>query len=298
MKLSIIMMAYNQGRFIDEAIASVIAQHLPFQWELLISDDMSQDSTEEIVSHWVRKYPGNIIYLSNTVNLGLHRNYERLVRQSKGEYVALLEADDYWLDSMKSFRQVTFLDNNPDVAWCTTNGIVVNDRKEVVKKVVRALPEKFNFEYYLDHYFNPLNNATVFRRATEPSHYPEFFFQVKQWDTVLNYLRSLHGNIGYLQIDGVAWRRHEGATSFSQEFTGAKRYQNWIVLNKEIGRLVPKKMARTYFNSRWAYEKLAIFHWRQRQFVPFLRFTMLLVLNTHNRFLKSARDFLWSLRNS
>lgn len=61
MKLSVIMMAYNQGSFIDLAIASVLGQHFPFQWELLIGDDWSQDNTESVVRSWVDRFPENII---------------------------------------------------------------------------------------------------------------------------------------------------------------------------------------------------------------------------------------------
>ncbi len=77
-KVSIIMMAYNQAKFIDKAIDSVIKQILNYDWELLIADDASNDDTSEIVKKWVKKYQSNIFYHQNEKNIGLQKNYVKL----------------------------------------------------------------------------------------------------------------------------------------------------------------------------------------------------------------------------
>lgn len=298
MKLSVIMMAYNQGSFIDLAIASVLGQHFPFQWELLIGDDWSQDNTESVVRSWVDRFPENIIYIRHDRNIGLHRNYEYLVKQSRGEYLALLEADDYWLDRMKSNDQVKLMDENPDVAWCITNGIIVSENGSLIKNITFDLPYIFDLSYFINNSFIPLNNTAVIRRSMEPLPYPDFFFTVRQWDMVLYYLRSIRGNIAYLPINGLAWRRHPDATSFSSEFNGIQRYCDWITINKEISKLIPKETYKEQFNNTWAYESMAIIYWNEGSYIEFIRCTGLMIYFNKANIINRIRDFVWRIRNN
>ena len=65
--VSIIMPAYNSGEYIDEAIKSVLSQSYK-NYELIIIDDCSRDSTFEILKYYSEKY-NNIFYYKNRVNL-------------------------------------------------------------------------------------------------------------------------------------------------------------------------------------------------------------------------------------
>ena len=55
--VSVVMVAYNSAKYIDEAIAGVVRQKVNFGVELLVMDDCSTDSTPEIARHWAVKYP-------------------------------------------------------------------------------------------------------------------------------------------------------------------------------------------------------------------------------------------------
>lgn len=168
MKLSIIMMSYNQGLYMDEAISSVFNQHIPthWKWELIIGDDCSTDNSKEIILRWQRKYPDIIIPVLRKANIGLHNNYVDLVRRARGEYVALLEADDYWISQKKTETQINFLDANESVSWCFTNGKWVNEHGKETKVVKHKLPEIFNLTFFLENFFIPLNNSIIFRKST------------------------------------------------------------------------------------------------------------------------------------
>ena len=294
--LSILMMAYNQGDYIQEAIESVLKQVLPFEWELVIGDDASTDNTEEVVLEFVAKYPLNIRYFKHEKNIGLHLNYIFSVAQCKGKYIALLEADDYWIDIDKSKRQVNFMDENPNVVWTFTDGILVNEKNEIIQKIQFDKPEIFNFEFFLGHFFNPLNNTIVFRKTAEPINYPLFFNSVAQWDTVLHYLRSLKGDIGYIALNGLAWRRHAQATSFSSGFSGVKRYKDWIKINKHIKQYIPDNL-HTYFSANFiAYEFISLAYFRERKYLLFLKYFFLMIFNKPFRAFAAYRDYFWKLR--
>ncbi|GEM_PF-2528072 len=291
------MMAYNQGRFIDEAIRSVVSQHLPFSWELLIGDDDSVDDTAEKVFQWTHKYPDNIFYFRHGKNIGLHKNYQFLIGKSQGEYVALLEADDYWIDHDKSRLQVALMDANPDIAYSFTNADTVDIHGKVIEQKTVDLPRVFDFEFFVKHFFIAPNNTVVFRKTSEPQVYPEWFFTIRQWDMALQYLRSLNGKIGFLPINGLAWRRHERATSVSREFSGPERYRDWLILNREIGKLVPVHLKKFFKQNYIAYSYIAIAYLKEKKYLPFARYTLLMIFSKPFKPLKFYRDFFWKVRN-
>ena len=93
--ISIIMPAYNGGRFIGEAIESVKAQTYP-NWELLIIDDGSSDNTPSIVSEYA-KYDARLRLLRSPENRGPARARNIGIKEAHGRYIAFLDSDDKWL---------------------------------------------------------------------------------------------------------------------------------------------------------------------------------------------------------
>jgi|APSaa5957512576_1039674.scaffolds.fasta_scaffold85731_1 teichuronic acid biosynthesis glycosyltransferase TuaG len=92
--VSIIMPAYNSGEYIDEAIKSVLSQSYK-NYELIIIDDCSRDSTFEILKYYSEKY-NNIFYYKNRVNRGPGSSRNIGIKKSTGEYIAFLDSDDIW----------------------------------------------------------------------------------------------------------------------------------------------------------------------------------------------------------
>jgi len=107
--VTVLIDTYNYGRFIEEAIDSVLAQDFPAaQMEVLVVDDGSTDDTAERV----RKYGSRVQYFYKT-NGGQGSAFNWGLRKSKGEIVALLDADDYWLPG-KLRRVVEEFDRHPE----------------------------------------------------------------------------------------------------------------------------------------------------------------------------------------
>ena len=113
--VSIIMASYNYAGFIGEAVRSVQAQSFQ-DWELLIVDDGSTDSSRSIAEDFCR-HDGRIKLLthSGNVNRGLAATVKRGVDAATGKYIAFLESDDRWLPE-NLIRKVAILDAFPEVA--------------------------------------------------------------------------------------------------------------------------------------------------------------------------------------
>lgn len=121
--VSVIMPSYNCEKFIAESIESVQAQTYT-NWELLIVDDRSTDSSMQIAQEYASK-DKRIKVFQNFENSGaaISRNYA--LRESKGKWIAFLDSDDLWLPE-KLEKQINFMEDN-DYHFSFTSYTQIND---------------------------------------------------------------------------------------------------------------------------------------------------------------------------
>jgi glycosyltransferase involved in cell wall biosynthesis len=91
--VSVCVPSYNYGRFLPDCIESVLDQ-THSDWELVITDDCSADSTEEIVNRYAAMDP-RIRYQRNAQRLGMNANLKRAAEFARGRYLKMLCADDW-----------------------------------------------------------------------------------------------------------------------------------------------------------------------------------------------------------
>lgn len=135
--VSVILIAYNQRRYIRQAIESVLAQETSFSYELLIGDDASDDGTSDIVAEYAQAYPDRVRAFIRPENLGAARNAVLLLQQARGEFIASLEGDDYWIDPQKLEKQAAFLRESPGFIGCTSRIRCVDENG----RAIRGKPE-------------------------------------------------------------------------------------------------------------------------------------------------------------
>lgn len=135
--VSVILIAYNQRRYIRQAIESVLAQETSFSYELLIGDDASDDGTGGIVAEYAQAYPDRVRAFIRPENLGAARNAVLLLQQARGEFIASLEGDDYWIDPQKLEKQAAFLRESPGFIGCTSRIRCVDENG----RAIRGKPE-------------------------------------------------------------------------------------------------------------------------------------------------------------
>ncbi|HUS83737.1 MAG TPA: glycosyltransferase family 2 protein [Anaerolineales bacterium] len=119
--ISVMMPAYNAAATIPMAIASLRAQTYE-QWELILVDDGSTDGTGELIQQYKDE---RIRYIALDRNYG--RGYARQValENCRGDFLAVLDADDLWLPQ-KLEIQLKFLKDNPDTVSCGSNVLVLD----------------------------------------------------------------------------------------------------------------------------------------------------------------------------
>jgi len=110
--ISVLMPVYNGERFLREAIESILNQTFT-DFEFIIVDDGSTDNTWQILQGYAASEP-RIVLVRNETNLGLARSRNRILGRARGEYIAVMDADDVSLPERLS-TQVAFLDESPEV---------------------------------------------------------------------------------------------------------------------------------------------------------------------------------------
>ncbi|PUE54812.1 glycosyl transferase [Limnohabitans sp. Rim8] len=112
--VSVIMATYNHADFVEQAIESVLTQQ-GVEFEFLIVDDGSSDQTRELVAS-IKDV--RIQFFPNEVNRGACVVANELIELASGEFIALINSDDYWTTTDKLAYQVQIMRERPSVGAC------------------------------------------------------------------------------------------------------------------------------------------------------------------------------------
>jgi len=129
--ISVIIPAYNAGKYIRQTVESVLQQTYP-DVECIVVNDGSMDDTAERLAD----YTDNIIYIAQQ-NMGRAIARNRGLAQASGVYVAFLDADDYWA-AQKLEKQIALLETMPKVGVVGCGGYMVTADGERVRELIAA----------------------------------------------------------------------------------------------------------------------------------------------------------------
>jgi glycosyltransferase involved in cell wall biosynthesis len=207
MKVSVLMITYNQERYIAQALDSVLMQEVDFAYEIVIGEDCSTDGTRDIVLSYQRRHPDKIRLLLPDENLGMIRNFAQTYYACLGQYVAILEGDDFWTCADKLQKQVSFLDANPECSICFTTTKVFFEENDAPGYMS---PSDCKALSTIDDLLlgNFMQTCSVMFRNKLFGELPDWFFSGVIGDYPLHVLNAAHGHIGYLNDVMAAYRIH------------------------------------------------------------------------------------------
>ncbi|MBI2623065.1 MAG: glycosyltransferase family 2 protein [Candidatus Liptonbacteria bacterium] len=229
-KVTIIIATYNRTQYLGRAIESAQAQTLK-DWEMIAVEDGSPDNTREVVAGYAARDPrvrclsipraGRIAIVSNAA-----------LREARGEYIAILDDDDWWLDPKKLEKQAAFLNTHPDYVGCGGGIVTVNPEGKETGRVLK--PETNERIRACALYANPMANlTTMFRRsaAEKVGRYDETMLQFADWDFWLK--MGLEGKLYNFPEYFAAYRMWERGASFSKQ--REIRICTWRIIHRYRG---------------------------------------------------------------
>ena len=128
-KITIGMPVYNGEKYLHESIESILCQTYN-DFELIISDNASDDSTEEICRSYAT-IDQRIRYLRNDTNVGIAKNFNRVVELARGKYFAWAAHDDKHAETFLECCHGV-LEKEPSVILCYTKTKIINENGDIV----------------------------------------------------------------------------------------------------------------------------------------------------------------------
>jgi len=160
--VSVIMPVYNAGKFVSDAIESILNQTYD-NFELIIINDASTDNSYKIISSYKKRFSDKIkvINLKKNLNRGGDACANLGILKSKGEFIARMDADDIAVLSRLE-KQVNYLSNHPKISLVGSNAYFINaDSKVTGVKKVPVTHNKIYREFFVVH---PLIHPTIMIR--------------------------------------------------------------------------------------------------------------------------------------
>lgn len=252
--VSVLTITYGHEAYIAATIEGVLNQEVDFPVEMIIADDCSPDNTEDVIKGYIETHPKGhwIKYTKHKENKGMNMNFIWAMEQCQGNYVALCEGDDYWIDPLKLKKQVDFLEENKSYSMCFTNQEVVSEKGEIISR--SKYEEK---DYTLKEIvagFIPGTQTNMFRNYEGLSSMMRRFISTPSGDRMLAYCCSFFGDIkvlpeytaAYRQTGSGVWNKYDAEEKFFVSLEGFINFHQTIgfPVNNE---LIYKRINGAYF---------------------------------------------------
>lgn len=206
-KVSVCMVTYNQERYIAQAVESAVMQQTNFPFEILVGEDCSTDSTRAIVEELAARRPDLIRLRLAAVNQGAKRNFMGCFADCRGQYVTILEGDDFYTSPHKLQLQADALDERPDWAICFHPARCLYEDGLQGPEIYPAdwqKPEATINDLFAANFM--ATAGVMFRNRLWKM--PAWFVESDLGDWPLHILNAAHGNVGFLRDVMSVYRIH------------------------------------------------------------------------------------------
>ena len=218
--------------FRSQALQGILQQKTTFDFEIVIGDDCSTDATEHIISEFTKRYPNKIKYHRHKTNIGMIGNWINTIQSCKGEYIAIIEGDDFWTDPNKLQAQAIFLDSKSEYSMCfhklgfqAEKGVNQNDfylDQDLTKSTFTIN------DVILNKWF--IGTCSIMVRNGYWQTFPNGIFTLKAIDKIIQLMAADKGKIGYLHSEMGVYRIHPHGIS-QQQWLGKENTFEFAVID-------------------------------------------------------------------
>ena len=209
-RISVVMAVYNDRRFVEAAIRSVLDQTV-VDFEFIIVDDGGSDGTLDLVARLAAT--DRRIRVVEQVHAGLTKALNRGLRLAEGAYVARLDADDVAAPERLE-KQISYLEAHTDIAACGTLGWLIDESGKRIGEKNLAISSD---EIYRRLLWNNqcIHSSLCFRRdlLEKIGGYDETFERSQDYELILRLAAKYP--IGNLSERLISWRVSAASLSWS-----------------------------------------------------------------------------------
>lgn len=188
--VSVIIPCYNAEKYVEAAVRSIMNQTYK-NLEILCCDDCSTDRTFSILQELADE-DSRIKLFKNETNQKIVKTLNNLVSLANGKYIARMDADDISLPK-RIEKQVEFLEENSDIAFCGTNAWHIDENGEKIgfSCLPRTNDEINKFKFYACPFYHP---AVMIRSSVyKENFYDENFLYAEDYELWIRLLEKYKG---------------------------------------------------------------------------------------------------------
>lgn len=254
-KVSVCVLSYNHEKYLRDCLEGIVMQRTTFPIEAWVHDDASTDSSQEIIKEYQQRYPDIIKPILQAENQyskkqgSILQNF--LYPHCEGEYIALCEGDDYWIDPYKLQKQVEFLDVHPDYSAYVHNSVVTCGESSSLFASIEPHSSDLGLEQMLAKWSIP-TASLIFRSCYQSKFtkgYPNGDYALEIW------LLS-KGKIHYSPLPMSVYRRHGDSMSATMNNQPTKMYDDIITLFRDAKSWYPVEKGYLFDNAGAKYARL------------------------------------------
>lgn len=224
-KINVIIPNYNYGKYLELCLLSIFVQRCSCEIEILVADDNSSDQSLGILRRIKNFYDNEKIklnFFSFEENRGEVQNTCFLLEKCDGDYIAYLDADDFWIDPNKLQKQFEFMEENPEYSLCFTGNLRLTEKEGYIPTPEADFwfgpPNDFNDEEIGNPDFiatreNCITSSSRFFRNYPDLSQRDFFSKFEYSDWALTYELSLRGKVKLMHYPSYVYRIHPGSLS-------------------------------------------------------------------------------------
>jgi glycosyltransferase involved in cell wall biosynthesis len=246
-KVTIGMPVYNGGRFLEEALNSILSQTFT-AIEVIISDNASTDTTEVICRSYAAR-DTRIRYYRNHTNLGAASNYNRTFQLSSGEFFKWAAADDVCAPNFLE-KCVEVLDARPEIVLCYPKTRIIDEHG----KFITEYEDRLNLRSIKvnDRFRQALRdrrecNAVFGLIRSKILHKTPLIGNYISADRILLVWLTLYGQ--FYEIPECLFFRRQHSSSYSGR-----------VRDRELSRIQRRELAQEWYNPQTK-DKISMFAW-------------------------------------
>jgi len=186
--VSVVMPVYNNEKYVEESILSIINQDYS-NMEIIIIDDHSTDNSWNIIKEYAIK-DKRIIPIRNEKNMKIPKTRNKAYKICKGKYIVIQDGDDVSLPTRIS-KQVQFMENNPEYAVIGSDMLVIDESSNIIGK--RSYESNYKKIKRIITRINPIPQPTVIIRKdvlNEIGYYNEEYVRCSDYDLWIRIARK------------------------------------------------------------------------------------------------------------
>jgi glycosyltransferase involved in cell wall biosynthesis len=213
-RLSVTVLNYNYGHFLDQCLASILCQSYT-DFEVIVIDDCSADDSLRVITPYLED--PRVRLIAHKENAGFVRSLVEGVEASSSKYLTVISADDFVLNSTAFEQQMNLLEANPTTSFCYASWVYMSMKTQTLGE---------NMPFPQDHVwsgerefrefctrFYVLHTGTIIRRSS--------YEEVGGYDTSIRYTLDNtmwaqlcgRGDVAYVAEPLYGYRTHGGNMS-------------------------------------------------------------------------------------